>query len=376
MLRYAGVALLALLVVLSIARHVTRGCGHAVPALRTVGPARWLAAAIVDVPCGGVRVRYDVRDNVGAPLDALDPIDDPAAAGGGYLGVYHSPIGSGRRASFFVSLARSTDLLHWRRIAVLVPHGASMPTLRPVAGGFVLAYEQSGGLYNGDTVALRWYPTEAALASARPAAAVDLPLVLSRFNDGTPSIEGIAWHGSPQRSLIALRFHYQSAAGTDREAGGAVAGFTRWASVGPDRATDAALTAAGFTGSHGDRRTFAVGGAAAAVYEAQSRPGGFANWRVLLRTAPEAGSSAARFVPLRLGLAGGPFAASFGNPIVSVVRAPRGASAGAGVLAVTVFVFGVGPAASHAGELVYFQRLVDVKAVGQPQPSRSHRRSR
>ena len=351
MLRYAAAALVAVLTALSLARQTTSGCGHAVPALRTVGAQRWLAAAIIDVPCAGGRVRYDARDNLGAPVDALDPIDDPAGGGAGYLGVYHSPIGSGRRASFFVSLARSTDLLHWRRIAVLVPHGASMPTLRPVAGtpGFVLAYERSGGLYNGDTVALRWYRSEAALSVARAAASVDLPLRLSRLNDGTPSIEGIAWHGSPARSVIALRFHYQAAGGVDREAGGIVSGFQRWAAVGPDRATDAALTAAGFTGSHGDRRTFALAGVAEGVYEAQSRPGGFANWRVLLRTGP-------RLVPLRLGLAGGPFAGSFGNPVVSVVRAPGGRGT---ALAVTVFVFGVGPAASHAGELVYWQRLAD-----------------
>jgi hypothetical protein len=382
-LRYLTAALFGIVLLLILTRRERAGCGTRLPPIAAIAPGRWLAAAIADVPCAGRRVGFDVHDNLGAQVDALDPIDDPAGApagpgpGRGYLGVYHSPIGSGRHASFMVSLARSSDLIHWTRVRVLIARGASMPTLRPVPGtaGFVLAYERSGGLNEGDTIALRWYPSEAALLAGRPGSSVDLPLVLSKYNDGTPALTAIAWRGGPRHSVIGLGFHYESATpsggpGVDREAIGVVYGFRRLVAA-PDRATDAALNARGLAGSHGDRRQFSFAGTAWQVYEAQAvRPSppapassaspaaaassaaaaSFGTWHVLVR--PAGGGSP--FVSISIGLPGGPFAASFGNPIVSVLHAPRGHGT---VLAVTMFVFGSGPAAAHAGELVYYQPL-------------------
>lgn len=354
---YLGAALAGVVILLSLVPRARIGCGARLPAVSAVPASRWLSDAIADVPCAGDRVSYDTRDDLGAPVDALDPIDDPD---GGYLGVYQSQLGSGRRASFMVGLGRSRDLVHWTRARVLIARAASMPTLRAVPGGpgYLLAYERAHGGGLGDTVALRFYPSRTALLAGRAGAELDLPLTLSRYNDGTPSFLAIRWRGGLRRSVIELGFHYETAAagggpGVDREAIGIIWGFRRF-SAAPDAATDAAIAARGFRGSHGDRRQFSFGGETWRVYEAQAVPADFGTWHVLLTRVGAGAGVRGRFEPLSIGVAGGPYAASFGNPIVSLLRAPSGRGE---VLAVTIFVFGSGPASAHAGELVYDQPL-------------------
>lgn len=340
-----ALALGALLLVVLL-RHPGPRCRADAP---RAGGAGWVAAAIALPPCPDTgHAVYGARDDHGAPLDALDPIDDPR---GGYLGVYHSPLPGGRH--FEVSLARSRDLVHWTRIRVLDAADASMPTLRPVPGahGYLLADERSHGRY--DAIRVSYFADLAGLLAGHPAAARDLPLRFSRLANGTPSLLGIAWRGGLRRALVTIAFHYERTGtrrrpGVDREAIGTLTGLRTWRAR-RDTATDALLEAEGMRGSHGDQRVFAAAGTVWRIIEAQARAGSFASWHILLTAA-----GARAFVPLTLATARGRFATSFGNPIAAVLRAPGGDG---DVLATTVFVFSSGAAAAEAGELVYWRRV-------------------
>ncbi len=291
------------------------------------------------------QVVVHATDNRGDQLGALDPIPDPA---GGYLGVYHSPYRALGRWTFRISLAHSSDLLHWTRIRVLDRRGASMPTLRQIPGtdGFLLAYEKA--LPGGDVIRIAYYGSRADLLSGQPGARRNLPRSLSRYNDGTPTILSIDWNGSAARSLIQLGFHYQTRAhrhpAADREAIAALAGFRRW-TAHRDLDADAALSAEGFHGNHGDWREFAFDGFRWRVYEGQRRYDNFSTWHVLLYNP----SSRATY-PLSLQLDGSRIT-SLGNPIVQQETAPGGQGQ---VLVVTTFVFAASDPAL-TGELVYYQ---------------------
>ena len=312
----------------------------------------YLTTALTVVPCPGTgRVVYNARDNFGGQMDALDPIDDPS---GGYLGVYHTPVrpAGGGALVYNVSLAHSTDLIHWTRVRVLTTD-ASMPSLAPIPGtaGYLLAYEQTA---RADFIRVVFYPSLQDLLAGHAAAGISLPRLFSAFSNGTPSFQSIDWRGGLARSVVRLAFHYEagSAPGQssppDREATGTLTGFRTW-SAAPDSSIDAALTRIGLLGNHGDQRDFSFAGSNWRVYEAQTQPGNFSTWHVLLY-----GVASREFEPLQLTLADGNFSTSFGNPIVNVVRAPSGHG---DALVVTVFVFNTGAAASEAGELVYYQPL-------------------
>ena len=184
---------------------------------------------------------YGTTDNLGESMDVLDPIGDPA---GGYLSVYHTAFGPSAW-EFRVSLAQSADLIHWTRIVVPDPLGASMPTLRsvPGTGGFLLAYEKKIP-HVGNIVRLRYYRSLGELQAGRFAAQRDLPQTFSRYNDGTPTILSITWHHSLGRSVIHIGFHYETEArgrrGPDREAIGTLVNFRRW-TARTEKPLDAAL---------------------------------------------------------------------------------------------------------------------------------------
>jgi hypothetical protein len=351
--RWSVVLGLIVLLVLAIAfggrRHSAACTAHRLPKLTAGDTQLWLLSAIVAIPCPSTgRAVYHLRDSRHEPAGVLDPIDDPR---GGYLGVYHSEIRSGpggKSVNFEVSLAHSTDLVHWSWIRTLDPAGASMATLQPVpGGGYLLAYEKRANRV--DFIRMRYYRSLAGLESGGPAASLDLPLRFSREANGTPSFLGVAWHGSLRRSVLAIAFHYltrTSAGWVDREAIGVLRGFRHW-SAQPDTTVDGELERLGFVGSHGDLRQFSFGGSTWRVYEAQDQARG--SWHVLLYDV-----AARHFQPLRLNTASGRYATSFGNPIVRVLRAPGGRGR---VLVTTVFVFNTGGSASGAGELLYYQPL-------------------
>ena len=177
-------------------------------------------------------------------MSVLDPIPDPQ---GGYLGVYHTAfrLSGDPFEDFRISLGYSTDLIHWTRLEILDPAGASMPTLRAIAGspGFLLAYEKQTA-HRGNSSGSASTPRSPALLAGQFSAQRDLPRLFSPYNNGTPTILWAQWHGSLPRSAIELGFHYESAPkgwrGPDREALGILRGFRTW-TARTDPAADAAL---------------------------------------------------------------------------------------------------------------------------------------
>jgi hypothetical protein len=283
-------------------------------------------------------------------MAVLDPVPDPA---GGYLGVYHSAFASdpgSRPWAFRISLAHSTDLIHWTRIEVLDAVGATMPTLRPIPGapGYLLAYEKRlAGV--GNIVRLRYYRTLSDLQTGRFTTERDLPREFSPYNNGTPTILSIRWNGAVNRSVIALGFHYETAGrgkpGPDREATGTLRGFRRW-TPRTDASTDVALDRAGLPGSHGDWRGFGFAGSRWRVYEAQASFNDFSSWRVVLDC-----SGKMRVLTLRT--ASGAVSRSIGNPVAALEPAPDNHGQ---VLVITMFVF-TPNAPGEGGELVYYQPI-------------------
>jgi hypothetical protein len=312
-----------------------------------------LQTLIDAVPCPATgRVSFNTRDDHGDSMSVLDPLPSP---GGGYLGVYHSEFrlpGEPAAIDFRISLARSTDLIHWTRALILDPTGASMPTLQPVPDGrgYLLAYEKRA-VDGGGVVRVRYYPSLAALLAGRFAAEQDIPRTFSPYNEGTPTILSVHWNGGLRRSSIELGFHYESAPhgwrGPDREALGTLRKFRVW-SARTDRSTDAALDEQGLDGSHGSWRQFGFDGDQWRVYEAQSAFDNFGTWRVILDS-----PSAQQMYLVHLTMGARPVSSSYANPVARVEPAPHGT---ARVLVVTMFLFAAArPGAS--GELVYYQPI-------------------
>lgn len=311
-------------------------------------PLAQLEGLIENVPCTATgAVSFGTTDNRGEQLGVLDPIPDPA---GGYLGVYQSPYERNGHQTFRASLGYSADLIHWKRIRVLIGQNASMPTVRQVPGttGYLLAYEEAMAGGGGDIAVLRYYPTLTALLDGRYAAQTQLPRRFSPYNDGTPTIVQVAWGGSPSRSNIVLGFHYESETagrrGPDREALGRVVDFKRW-SAWRDPSIDSDLNRLGLVGNHGDWRPFNFDGGQWRIYEAQQRFDSFATWHLLLWNAATGQMSL-------LTLATGTTSriTSVGNPVVNVEPAPAG---GGQALVITAFVFDASQRADD-GELVYY----------------------
>lgn len=312
-------------------------------------PLAQLQSLIENVPClGSGQVSYGTTDNLGDSMDVLDPIADPA---GGYLGVYHTEFGP-YPWEFRISLAQSADLIHWTQIAVLDPLGASMPTLRAVAGtsGFLLAYEKKIP-HLGNIIRLRYYTSLGALQAGRFAAQRDLPQTFSHFNDGTPTILSITWNHGLARSVIHIGFHYETESkggrGPDREAIGTLVDFKRW-TARTEKPLDAALDQQGLSGSHGDWRQFNFVGDEWRIYEGETTWSNSASWHVVLQD-----TSNGQLYPLTLSSETQAISGSVANPVVTVLPAPGGNGQ---VLVVTLFLFAA-DAPAVPGELVYYQTL-------------------
>lgn len=321
-----------------------------------------LAGLIQDVPAvASGRVSYDTVDNLGEQMGALDPIPDRA---GGYVGVYHTPFGKRPGATavdFSVSIAHSDDLIHWTRVRVLDPVGATMPTLRAIPGnpGYLLAYEKAAAR-NGDHIRVRYYRSIGDVLTNHVAAQVDLPRMFSPNSNGTPSLTSIGWHGSVAKSVIGILFHYETVArhgaGPDREAFGTLVGFRRWTAT-KDPGTDTLLDSQRLTGNHGDCRQFRFDNDVWRVYEGQARFDNFTTWHVVLY------STATRQMQLlTMNTELGASEISFGNPTAQLEPAPGDDGQ---VLVVTMYVFGSRATSSDSGELLYYQPV----AGAEPPPT-------
>jgi len=310
-----------------------------------------LERLIEQIPCpSSGRVSFATVDDLGEPMGVLDVVADPA---GGYLGVYHTAFGQSDNAlDYRICLGHSSDLIHWHRLQVLDPAGASMPTLRAVPGqpGYLLAYEKSPSTQAGHVIRVRYYATQADLLAGRYTLQRDLPRRLSAYNNGTPTLLSVHWPRSIRRSVLRIGFHYETSLhgrpGPDREAVGTLRGLRSW-SVRADFGVDALLDSQGLHGNHGDWREFSFDAARWRLYEAQRSFDDFSSWRVVLN------GPGADMYPVTLKSGNAVVSSSFGNPVATELPAPTGSGQ---ILLVTVFVF-ASPAPGQTGELIYYQPL-------------------
>jgi hypothetical protein len=293
-----------------------------------------LRTIVEDVP-GSTGYRYSTHDDVGDSMDTLKVVKSPF---GGYLGVYHTVVG-GR---YFVKVATSLDLLHWRFAANLAVD-ASQPTIRPLRWGSTLvAYESHAGCPGGKRcVALRYYATESGLLNGVATRGVTLPRKLSTCAEGTPNI----YSATHTLSKVDVGFHYFKDCNVDRQARGVIKSFdpATWAPA-PVPGLDAAILGAGASagGMIGDRDGGAYDGAYSRLIEAEIRPDDFSSWRNFLWT----GATATQ---LSIRTHGGSL--TFSNPTFTPLPLPNGEP---GVV-VTQYLPASGSAPGETGELVYYR---------------------
>ena len=296
------------------------------------------AAAIADLierlgnVTNATAFRYGARDDRGAPLDCLKILE---LGPGDYLGVYHAL----REKVFHLHVARSTNLLEWRRVATLDEHASQGSLWRGSNGVFLVAYERDTP--RAANVRLRHYENLAALQAGKFSREFDAPRTLAPSAEGTPSFERVAWGGVPERSRIDLRLHYYRDQKADRAATGTMFGFTNWVAA-PDPAINAPLEARGVAGNIGDRDRFEWGGRGYLLQEAQMRSRDWTSWRLYLFDA-----QTMELWPVEVRTHRG--SRSFANPTVTPLHDGRGVE----LLAVTLFLPAQGSAPSEAGTLIY-----------------------
>lgn len=282
-------------------------------------------------------VRYDAKDDRGRNLEGLKVVATGAPGARRYVGVSHHA----RGGTLDVQVVTSRDLLTWRGGRTL-QRDASQATVRRLGdGSYLVAWERHAPRNH---VALRHYADLDALLAATPDARFDAPLTLAPTAEGTPDIRSARLRGGPGDSTIELGLHVYRDGDVDRQALATLEDFTRW-KARRRTALDADLDALGLRGNHGDRDTFAVGGRAYEVLEAQRRKDDWASWRTYLRD----GATGA-LAPLRMRFRFGQ--TSYGNPTASVLPGPRGGR----VLFTSAFLF-TEAAPRGAGAVIAYTRL-------------------
>jgi hypothetical protein len=288
--------------------------------------------------------RYHVRDSAGSTMDTLKIIPDPA---GGYLGVYHTHVGT----SYRVKLATSSNLLTWTWRADL-EGTASQPTIARLSdGGFLVALEKhlgcTGTGVGDEDNCLKFihYPDRASLLAATADRALRVPRTLSNCAEGTPNIYSATLGPTIANSTIDVGFHYFRGCDVDRQARGTLTNFQSWsARVEPQ--LNAAFEAFEPGGNIGDRDNLVFEGGSYNVHEVQFRKGIFASWRAFLY---DWATSRARRLDIQTH--GG--STAFANPTLTSLTSPSGRPA----LVVTMFVPMGGAASGETGELVYYREL-------------------
>ncbi len=317
-------------------------------ALSPHSAAAVLRAAIEAVP-DATAYRYATRDDHGRSMDALKIISKP---GGGYLGVYHY----GPQGVFRVYVAESRDLLHWTSRALL-DNDASQPAIAALSdAGYLLADEASvNRAAKLRILRFRHYASLAALLSGRADRTYEAPLTLAPGGvnaEGTPNIFSATLSPDLSHSSIVVGFHYRRPHGLDRPGIGVLTNFSSW-SGRPDTALEAALRADGATGAIGHRDTVTFLGVPLELVEAQAGTG--PAWDVYLY---DQRTRVAAALHIRTSQGSG----SFGNPTVTSLRGPSGATA----LVFTLFLPVSPRHTGEAGELVYYWIYSSNKSTGNP----------
>jgi hypothetical protein len=272
-------------------------------------------------------------------MDSLKIISEP---GGGYLGVYHS----GPHGRYRVYVAESRDLLRWQSRAVL-DDDASQPAIAALPGsGYLLAEEASAGRGAGLRLLLRFrhYASLPALLSGGADRTFEAPLAVASgaaTAEGTPNVFSATLSPGLSHSRVVVGFHYRPPHGADRPGIGVLTDFSSW-SARPDTALEAALRAAGASGAIGDRDAVTFLGEPFELVEAQIDTG--PAWHVYLYDARTRRAAA-------LNIQTDQGSRSFGNPTVTSLRGPSGATA----LVFTLFLRSSLAHRGEAGELVYYR---------------------
>ena len=320
--------------------------GSGAPSPRSA--AAVLRATIEAVP-DATAYRYATQDDHGRSMDALKIISKP---GGGYLGVYHN----GPHGVFQVYVAESRDLLHWTSRALL-DNDASQPAIAALSdSGYLLADEAHvNRAVKLRLLRFRHYASLAALLSGRADRIFDAPLTVASGSakaEGTPNILSATLSPDLSHSRIVVGFHYRLPHGLDRPGIGVLTNFSSW-SGRPDTALEVALRAAGVSGAIGDRDVVRFLGQPFELVEAQAGAG--PAWLVYLYDQSKHVATA-----LRIRTSHG--SRSFGNPTVTSLREPSGATA----LVFTLFLRTPFAQGGEAGELVYYRTYSPNKSTGNP----------
>jgi hypothetical protein len=312
---------------------------------RTFPQFNQLMTYLEDVP-GATASRYNATDSAGQSMDTAKIIADPA---GGYLAVYHTNVG----AYFQVSLATSSDLLHWQYRQSYGSHTHQPYLAAAPDGGFILANEADKGHYNW--VQVRYFPSREALLENRPARIFDAPHTLAAAEhsaEGTPNVYSVSLNPDIDHSTVEIGFHYFKDSIVDRQAHGTLANFSRWTTqTQPEM--DQRLADFDVLGNIGDRDEDNFQGSSFLISEGQLRAGDFGSWRVFLTD-----QTSGRTVQLNVRTHAG--SQAFANPTLSVLPSPNGGQA----VVATYFVPADRAASGEAGELIFYRDLSSFQDEG------------
>jgi hypothetical protein len=225
-----------------------------------------------------VGYRYHTTDDTGVEMDTAKIIESPM---GGYLAVYHHNI----QGNFFVRLALSFDLLHWKYVMSL-EKDASQPTIVQLwDGGFVVGFEKHtdlrGQLFSSHLVFV-YYKDLDALKAGKETKRIDLPRTLAWNNEGTPNIYSVHTNPDLGHSTLVIGFHY-SVFWRDRIGIGTLTNFNpgQWITRS-DEVNDLFQKETTVQGNVGDRDSFYFQQSPFSLIEGQSNFNDFASWEPYL----------------------------------------------------------------------------------------------
>jgi hypothetical protein len=248
---------------------VTTACssdGAATPG--PIGDVRGALLALVGDVTKSDGHRYSVTDDRGHELDTAKIIEigpDQFAA------VYHWWT---EQRGFTVSLATSSDLLHWAW-RVDLGEQASMPTIREASdGGYVVAWEQEPPSQDNSHLHFGYYRMWDDLAAGAVAKVYDAERQLSDCAEGTPNLYAAS------STHLEFGFHYFANCHIDLQGRG-TSNWTTWTAREEPLLVRAAAFQ-GYRGSIGDRDTITFDGHLFTFLEAQFLLGDWRTFRVLL----------------------------------------------------------------------------------------------
>lgn len=299
--------------------------------------------------------RYNAKDDQGAGLDTIKIIANPQ---GGYLGVYHFPIGESLEYSQ-VRLACSADLLNWTFVRT-VELQASQPTIAQAPNGaYIVAFEKHVFIEAKEErhIGFHYYPNVTCLLTGSEFCEQIANLTIGAQLEGTPNINNITIVNSIMNASIG--FHYNDAYGLDNVATGHLTvpldnpkDTMRWNwTTAPLSEYNEKLRREGdVKGNIGDRDYGQVFGRKFTLQEGNlyenSPQTNWTAWRIFLYD-----HSTSNFTMLNIKTHEGSI--SFGNPTFTFLKSPNGKDC----VVITYFLFSEGAEGEEAGELIFYKEF-------------------